>query len=122
MGFLSRWRMQGAIREQELALASKSLDIESRMLESLSLTTSCIDPTDAIRDPRTGELWDPLGAWGAGSRALGTPGALKDMRSQMRILADTNPFAINGHENVTISCKLCRKRPLREASAPTYGR
>ena len=98
MGFLNRWRLNGEIREQEMELAGKRLALESKMLESFDITTACVDPLDAIRDPETGELWDVLGATNDSSR-LFTPAVLGMMRQASRRLANNNPFAINALEN-----------------------
>ena len=100
MGFVQRWRRGRALSEREMAMAEKRLAIEARILESLDITTSFVDPADALKDPETGELWDPLGSLlDSDGKTVTSIAALKAMRKTCRLLAGQNPYAINGHEN-----------------------
>ncbi len=100
MGIVQRWRRRVAIRDAEMALAESRLAVEAKLVESLAITTSFVDPAEALRDPETGELWDPLGSLlDSDSQVITTVAALQAMRKTCRLLAGTNPFAINGHEN-----------------------
>jgi hypothetical protein len=95
MGWITRRRLRGQIEEQQLALQQRALS------EAISLTTSFIDPSDALRDPETGQLWDALGAGREGGvqQTIDSEERLREVRAKARNMALVNEFAINGHEN-----------------------
>jgi len=98
MGWLSRRRMRHTLEEQYL---KQQLEVQAKISEAIALNTSFVDPTDALRDPVTGDVWDALGVShdGGVSALLDTEQKLADARKQARYLATVNEFAINGHEN-----------------------
>lgn len=83
-------------------MATTTNTLESRLLEVFdALWDDLVDPREAIADP-DGGWWQPVGAsGGSASRAGGmaTEQSLRELREQCRLLAATNEFAINGHEN-----------------------
>jgi hypothetical protein len=88
-------------RKRRIALQEEQMAVEAKILEAAAITTSYVDPSDALRDPQTGEIWDALGLQGSGRFKQGpsTVQALEAVRSECRHLAVSNPFAANGHEN-----------------------
>ena len=76
--------------------------LEKRLSEAINeIWDNFVDPADALYDV-DGARWTQLGG-GASRRGeplpFATEGQLRDIREQCRVLATTNEFAINGHEN-----------------------
>lgn len=73
---------------------------ETRLRESLdAFWDRFVDPADALYDDN-GTAWLTLGGCcGATASVCATESQLRELRNQCRILAATNEFAINGHEN-----------------------
>ena len=75
--------------------------LESRLREAIDfLADGSVDPEDAYYDV-DGSRWSAVGgaAGGGGSAVVPSEAQLHDIRMQCRVLATTNEFAINGHEN-----------------------
>ena len=95
MGWLNRRRLRNQIEEAHLQLQASAL-------EALDISGAFVDPSDALRDPKTGEVWTQVGGQGAEcsvSPFFRTEQDLTNARCRARILALTNEWAINGHEN-----------------------
>jgi capsid protein len=75
--------------------------LESRLREAIDfLADGSVDPEDAYYDADGSRWWAVNGvAGGGGSAVAASEAQLRDIRMQCRILAATNEFAINGHEN-----------------------
>lgn len=78
-------------------------DLEERLREAYDdLWDSFVDPAEALVDG-DGTRWSPIGgALGVGATsgpAFGSEFELREIRTQCRMLAVSNEFAINGHEN-----------------------
>ncbi|MCC7475039.1 MAG: phage portal protein [Pirellulales bacterium] len=75
--------------------------LDTRLLEMFdALWDDLVDPREAYFDSEG--WWSPVGALpGTGLPAAGMPSeqSLGELRAQCRMLAATNEFAINGHEN-----------------------
>jgi capsid protein len=95
MGWIKRRQLRAQIQEQRLALEQRALQ------EAISLTTSFVDPSDALRDPQTGQMWNAIGSNldGGAPALIDTEERLRDVRTTARNMALTNEFAINGYEN-----------------------
>jgi len=77
--------------------------LQRRLLEAFDeLWDGFVDPTDALYDV-DGSRWAQLGGGGmprpAGGAALPDETQLAEIRNQCQLLAATNEFAINAHEN-----------------------
>lgn len=75
--------------------------LASRLHEAIDfLTDHSVDPEDAYYDV-DGSRWAEVGggASGGGSAVVASESQLSEIRAQCRVLATTNEFAINGHEN-----------------------
>lgn len=74
--------------------------MEARLCEAFDeLWNGFVDPADALLDAE-GTRWTRLGIEDVPSGpALGSEQELREARAQCRMLAVTNEFAINGHEN-----------------------
>ena len=91
-------------RRQEACMEAM---IEQRITEALQTLWSewsdnLIDPYADLIDPTTGERWLPLGTGKDADERRYMPAdcsALTRIRGECRWLADTNEFAVNGHEN-----------------------
>lgn len=95
MGWLKRRQLRGQIEEARL-------QIEATALEAFDITGAFVDPSDALRDPRTGEVWRQIGGQGAESSvspSFRNEQDLTNARLSARRLALMNEWAINGHEN-----------------------
>jgi capsid protein len=76
--------------------------LEQRLREAYyDLWDSFVDPREAFWDNDGG--WQPLGLSGVSGPyarpAIVNEGQLRELRAECRLLAATNEFAINGHEN-----------------------
>lgn len=95
MGWLNRRRLRNRLEEAQLQLQVSAL-------EALDISGAFVDPADALRDPKTGEVWTQIGGQQAdcstGPLFL-TEQDLTNARCSARLLAMTNEWAINGHEN-----------------------
>jgi capsid protein len=94
--------VQAASGDTSHALEARLRYCEKRLVEAFErLWSSFVDPSDALWDD-DGARWRRIGEGAAGS-APAVPFAdehqLAEIRGECRILAATNEFAINGHEN-----------------------
>lgn len=98
MGYFANRRIRNQLQEQRLRA---ELRLAHQVNEALDLTAAFVDPREALRDPETGEIWVGLGAVGGpGALILAdTEQGLAQIRNTTRLLATTNEYAINGHEN-----------------------
>ncbi len=84
---------------------TKLLDhIQKRLTEACDdLWDTFVDPLEPFCDSDDGARWLPLGtevdSLGLGGVGPISEAQLRDIRNQCRLLAATNEFAINGHEN-----------------------
>ncbi len=77
-------------------------DLQRRLLENFDrLWDDLVDPEEDLYDEH-GRSWHRLGdgsQQGAAGTALASEAQLREVRRQCRVLALSNEFAINGHEN-----------------------
>jgi len=100
--------------------------LHRRLLEAFDeLWDRFVDPADAFFDDADGSAWDRLGTAGHTSStgpAFTNEQQLGQIRNQCRLLALTNEFAINGHENrvsyIVGSGHKYRAVARRDASVP----
>jgi hypothetical protein len=96
--------MEALLHEQEL-LERKVIALENKMIrESVEMWDNYVDPLDAFRG-EDGEMWSAVGGGsipaGSGFERHGwrVLAELTIARRQCQLLAETNEYAINGHEN-----------------------
>lgn len=81
------------------ALRRQRLIAERQYIEAVTdLVANYVDPDDAFLDS-DGKRWDVLGGSDTTSLSVGTQSGLAEIRKQCRELAESNEFAICGHEN-----------------------
>ena len=91
------------VLERRQATAMRKLELQ--ILESWQdVIDTYVDPQDAYWDDDSGSRWDPVGTSGSKTAVeadvnLNSEASLATIRNECRRLAQTNEFAINGHEN-----------------------
>lgn len=87
------------VRAEGAATSGERRRIGQRLREALDdLWDLFVDPRDAYRDP-DGTRWQRLSLAGGGPGGGFDERQLAEFRDECRLLAATNEFAINGHEN-----------------------
>lgn len=89
--------LETAWQERQQLIAETVRRENNLLRESLSNCEGLIDPQEPLHEQ--GELWDPVSGGESGSGDTFTPAQLTQARQECRLLALTNEFAINGHEN-----------------------
>lgn len=118
MGWLKQWNLRRQIRQRDLELQLVDLEARSRaanlmlgmsaprkqpraynqVVEESVLTTDFIDPDERYVNPSTGERWPETGT-DRKPGPLDSEGKLQRARNTSRLLAITNPYAVNAYEN-----------------------